>query len=77
MLMMCESFFFVAAAAYSQLFCELLGKYLVVSKLHIAHIIRWVFFYNNFQSLNLACAAVCSCSSWTWRILGDIFHKVR
>jgi len=35
-----ESFFFVAAAAYSQLFCELLGKYLLVNKLHIAHIIR-------------------------------------
>ena len=35
-----ESFFFVAAAAYSQLFCELLGKYLLVSELHIVHIIR-------------------------------------
>jgi len=34
--------FFVAAAVYSQLFCELLGKYLLVSELHIAHIIRWV-----------------------------------
>jgi len=35
-----ESFSFVVAAAYSELFCELLGKYLLVSKLHIAHIIR-------------------------------------
>jgi len=35
-----ESFFFVAAHAYSQLFCELLGKYFFVSELHIAHIIR-------------------------------------
>jgi len=34
-----ESFFFVAAAAYSELFSELLGKYLLVSELHIAHII--------------------------------------
>jgi len=35
-----EAFFFVAAAAYSQLFCELLGKYLLVSELHNAQIIR-------------------------------------
>jgi len=35
-----KSFFFVAAAAYSQLFCELLGKYRLVSELHIAHVIR-------------------------------------
>jgi len=35
-----EFFFFVAAAAYSQLFCELLGKYLLVSELHIARIIK-------------------------------------
>ena len=34
-----KSFFFVATAAYSQLFCELLGKYILVSELHIAHII--------------------------------------
>jgi len=34
-----ESFFFGAAAAYSQLFCELLGKYLLVSELHVADII--------------------------------------
>jgi len=37
-----ESFFFVAAAAYSQLFCEceLLGKYLLINELYIADIIR-------------------------------------
>jgi len=36
----CEAFFFVAAAAYSQLFCGLLGKYLLMSELdNIAHII--------------------------------------
>ena len=35
-----ESFFFVEAAAHSQLFGELLGKYLLVSELHNAHIIR-------------------------------------
>jgi len=29
-----KSFFFVATAAYRQLFCELLGKYLLVSELH-------------------------------------------
>jgi len=57
-----ESFFFVEAAAYSELFCELLGKYLLVRELHIAHIIRQVFFDNSFQSLNLACVVVCSCS---------------
>jgi len=50
----------------------LLGKYLLVSELHIAHIIRWVFFDNNFQSLNLACVVVCSRSSWAWRFLEDI-----
>jgi len=36
--------FFVAAAAYSQLLCGLLGKYLLVSELHNAHIVRQVFF---------------------------------
>ena len=35
-----EFFFCVAAAAYSELFCELLGKYLLVSELHNADIIR-------------------------------------
>jgi len=49
-----QSFFFVAAAVYSQLFCELLGKYLLVSELHNAHIIRQSFFDYNFQWLNLA-----------------------
>ena len=56
MLMMCEkinlaveSFFFVAAAAYSQLFCGLLGKYLLDGELQNAHIIRWVFFDYIFQ----------------------------
>jgi len=58
-----ESFFFDVAAAYSQLLCELLGKYLLVSELHIAHIIIGVFFDNNFQSLTLACVVVRSCSS--------------
>ena len=43
-----ECFFVVAADAYSQLFCELLGKYLLVSELHNAHIIRGVFVDNNF-----------------------------
>jgi len=47
-------FFFVAAAAYSQLFCGLLGKYLLVSKLGNAHIIRQMIFDYNFQWLNLA-----------------------
>jgi len=68
-----KSFFFVATAAYSR---ELLDKYLLVSELHIAHIIRWVFLDNNFQSLNLACVVVCSCSSWAWQFLEDILHKV-
>jgi len=44
-----ESFFFVAAAEYSQLFCELLRKYLLVNELHIAHIIRWVLFRQQFS----------------------------
>jgi len=53
-----KSFFFVATATYSQLFCGLLGKYLLVSELHIAHIIIGVFFDNSFQSLNLACVVL-------------------
>jgi len=47
-----KSFLFVAAAAYSQLLCELLGKDLLVSELHNAHIVRQVFFDYNFQRLN-------------------------
>jgi len=61
-----ESLFFVAC---SQLYCEFLGKYHLVSELLNAHIIRWVFFDNNFQWLNLVCLVVCSCSSWAWQFL--------
>ena len=43
-------FLFVAAAAYSQLLCELLGKYLLVSELHNAHIVRQVFFQLEFSA---------------------------
>jgi len=69
-----KSFFFVAAAVYSQLFCRLLGKYLLISKLHNAHIIRRVWFNYNFHCLNLAwqfesCVAVCSRSSTAWQFL--------
>jgi len=54
----------VAAVAYSQLLCELLGKYLLISELNNAHIIRRVFFDYSFQLMNLAwqfesCVAVC------------------
>ena len=45
-----KRFFFIAAAAYSQLFCELLGKYLLISKLNNAHIIRRVFFQVQFSA---------------------------
>jgi len=48
-----KSFFFVATAAlysqYSQLFCELLDKYLLVSELHIAHIIYMSIFGQQFS----------------------------
>jgi len=45
--MMCElrkdfvakSFLIVAAAAFRQLLCELLGKYLLASELHNVHIV--------------------------------------
>ena len=47
-----ESFFFVAAIAYSQLFCELLGKCLLLSELQNAHMVRQVFFDYRFQRLN-------------------------
>jgi len=42
---------FVAAAVYSQLLCELLGKYLLVSKLHNAHIVRQVFLRLQFSAV--------------------------
>ena len=63
-----KSFLFVAAAAYSQLLCELLGKYLLVSELQNALIVRQIFLDYNFQRLNLGwqfeyCVAVCSRSS--------------
>jgi len=45
-----KSFLFVAAAAYSQLLCELLGKYLLVGELHNAHIVRLVFFLLQFST---------------------------
>ena len=73
-----EAFFFVAAPAYSQLLCGLLGKYLL-SESNNAHIIRRVFFDYNFQWMNLAsqfesCTAVCSRSSWALRFLGHILQ---
>jgi len=54
--MMCErillrSFFlFVAAAGYSQLLCELLGKYLLVGELHNVPILKQVFFRLQFSA---------------------------
>jgi len=47
-----KSFLFVVAAVCSQLLCGLLSKYLLVSELHNAHIVRLVFFDYNFQRLN-------------------------
>ena len=44
---------FVVAAAYSQLLCELLAKYPLVSELHNAYIVRQFVFDYNFQRLNL------------------------
>ena len=61
-----KPFLFVAAAAYSQLLCELLGKYLLVSELHTAHIVREVFFrllFSVAESRMESCVAVCSRSS--------------
>jgi len=45
-----KSFLSFAAAAYSRLLCELLGKYLLVSELHIAHVVRQVFFPLQFSA---------------------------
>jgi len=49
-----QPFLFVAAAACSQLFCGLLGKYILVSGLNNTHIIRQGVFFSgyNFQWLN-------------------------
>ena len=44
-----NTFFFAAAAAYSHSFCELLSKYLYISKLTNIHIIRQVFFRLQFS----------------------------
>jgi len=52
-----KPFFFVAAAAYSQLFCGLLGKYLFVSELNNVDIISRAFFHYSFQLMNLAIKA--------------------
>jgi len=75
-----KSFLFVAAAAYSQLLCGLLGKYLLVSELHNAHIVRQVFFDYTFQRLRLgwqfeSCVTVCSLVLEHDDIL-KTFHKV-
>jgi len=43
-------FLFVAAAVYSELLCELQGKYLLVSELHNAHIVRQVLFPLQFSA---------------------------
>jgi len=61
--MMCErvllrSLLFAAAAAYSHLLCELLGKYLLVTELHNAHIVRQVSFRLQFSAAEIA-------ESWT------------
>jgi len=45
----CKVFLFVAAAAYSQLLCGLLAKYLLVSELHNARVVRQVFLTTNFS----------------------------
>jgi len=75
-----KAFFFVVAAAYSQLFCGLLSKHLLVSELNNAHIIRRVFLDYNFQWMTLAwqlesCMSVCSCSSWKLQFLEHISQR--
>jgi len=62
-----KSFLFVAAAAYSQLSCQLLGKYLLVSELHNAHIVRQVFFRLRFSVAE----------SWmaVWVLYGSLFTQ--
>jgi len=60
---------FVAAAAlaYSQLLCELLGKYLLVSELHNAHIVRQVCFRLQFSVAESWMAV------WVW--CGSLFTQ--
>jgi len=69
-LMMCErillqSLVSAAAAACRQLFCRLLGKYLLVSEFHNAHIIKRVFLTTIF---NGSCMAV-------WVLRGSLFTQ--
>ena len=61
----CKAFFLVAAAAYSQLFCELLGTCLLVSKLNNAHISRRVFCQLRFS--------VAESSTTVWVVNGSLF----
>jgi len=64
-----KSFLFVAAAAaYSQLLCGLLGKYLLVSELPNAHIVRQVFFRLQFSAAE----------SWmaVWVLRGSLFTQI-
>jgi len=55
----CEAFFVVAAAACSQLFCRLLGKYLLLSDLNNACIIRRAFFDYKTIPVDDSCITVC------------------
>ena len=63
----CKVFLSVAAAACSQLLCELLGKYLLISELHNAHIVRQVFFRLQFLAAE----------SWmaVWVLRGSLFRQ--
>jgi len=62
-----KSFLLVVAAAYSQLLCELMGKYLLVSELHNAHIVRQVFLQLQFSVAE----------SWmvVWVLRGSLFMQ--
>ena len=63
----CCEVLFVAASGYSQLLCELVGKYLLVSALHNAPIVRQVFFRLQFSAAE----------SWmaVWVLRGSLLTK--
>jgi len=87
-LMMCDRILLrsVLLCCDSQLFCGLLGKYILISKLNNAHIIRGVGLlfciqFSVYESCMadwqfMSCVAVCSLSSWAWLFLEHIIITI-
>jgi len=88
-LMMCERILLQSFCLLQQLWCTVSYYRYVICWVNIFSSSNYImlpsldkyFFDYNFQRLNLgwqfeSCVADCSRSSWEWRFLEDIFHKV-